>query len=992
MKSANQIAGLFVVLGCFSASAQTIFDENFDGGYTGAFYTSSYTGSGSPTATSATVQTSGGDPNGCFQVQMTTTTANDEFVGQPELAQVSGNTDSNPSDYVLSFDAEGSAAGQFQFIVQTWQNQYYGGSMVMMASTTLQLTAANTWQLFSVNLGSITSASATGGTWQLNYGILGSTWGGIGTTDTLKIDNIILTHLANSLEISSSSNPSADGAPVSFTATVLSNGLTATGASGQVVFSDVLGTISTSTVTAGVATSAAVSNLPVGLDTITAVYSGNAPSATNTFSQEVNPPSVGIAQSGLPIYTDHIVNGFQNYSWAAVNLQNTSPAYPGSTYDISVTDGGWQALAFQCQEINSTPYSSVTFWVNGGSSGGQHIQVFGLLDWTNQGGYPITAGLPANSWRQITVPLSSLNVANQPNFGGIWIQGDTGSAQPTFYVAAVSLVAAAAPSVVHLNVNAANVLQTVDARQFGVNTATWDGILGNSGTLPALEEIGCTALRWPGGSTSDTYHWASDASGNSTFRNLATNLGAQVFTTVNYGTGTAAEAAAWVLNANKTNNCNFLNWEVGNECYGGWETDSHPIPQDPYTYATNAAQYIQEMKAAYPSVPIKVGVVVVPGEDSYANNENHAATNPVTGQAHYGWTPVVLSQMNALGVLPDFLIYHFYWQYTPDDYGYYSNSPDCDQTLLQVSGNPSPLNWSDWASAASNLRMQITDYLGAAAGSNIQLCVTENNSDAGTMGRQSTSIVNALYLADSTCELMKTEFRSHLFWDLHNGDDDGDFDATIFGWRSNGDYGILDPNNNPYPTFYAEKLLQYFARAGDSVVSGTSDNLLLSAYATSRTNGLLTVLVINKDMTSSLEGQIDLANYVPGSTATVLSYGLAQDQATETNGAAASQDLSTNTFSSASTNFSYEFPPLTMTLFTLTPGPATLSALGVSNGNAQILLRGQAGAPYVIQGSADLITWSNVTTVWLTGTTSTNLSIAIAPTAPQQFYHAVWVP
>ena len=51
------------------------------------------------------------------------------------------------------------------------------------------------------------------------------------------------------------------------------------------------------------------------------------------------------------------------------------------------------------------------------------------------------------------------------------------------------------------------------------------------------------------------------------------------------------------------------------------------------------------------------------------------------------------------------------------------------------------------------------------AGTNIELCVTENNSDAGAMGRQSTSLINALYLADSTCQLMKTEFRAYLWFD-----------------------------------------------------------------------------------------------------------------------------------------------------------------------------------------------------------------------------------
>ena len=102
---------------------------------------------------------------------------------------------------------------------------------------------------------------------------------------------------------------------------------------------------------------------------------------------------------------------------------------------------------------------------------------------------------------------------------------------------------------------------------------------------------------------------------------IATNLGAQVFTTVNYGTGTPGEAAAWVLSANKTNHCGFKYWEIGNECYGSWETDSHAIPHDPYTYATNAAAYIQQMKAAYPAVPIKVGIVVVPGREFFEQRD-----------------------------------------------------------------------------------------------------------------------------------------------------------------------------------------------------------------------------------------------------------------------------------------------------------------------------------------------------------------------------------
>ncbi len=975
-----------------TAPAQVIFNENFDGGYTGAFGTGSYQG-GSPTGTGNAVLASGGNPNGCWQETMTATTGSDYYTGQVQLMTVSGNTDPNPSDYVLSFDAKGSQAANIQFIIQTWQNNYFGGSQLINATVNNQLNTANTWQTFSVNLGSITTASPTGATWQLEFQLNASQWGGAGHTDTLTIDNIILKNIGNPIMLTSSVNPSSYGGSVAFTATVQTNGVTVGNATGTVVFSSAYnGPFSTNTMSAGSATSSSITNLPVGSDLITAVYSGgNYAAGTNTLNQIVNAPSgPGVAQAGLPIYTDNLVNGFQNWSWATVNLENSSPVHSGS-YSISVTDGGNQALWLQRSDFNTGPYASLSFWVNGGSTGGQRVQVWGYLDGAGQVAYPLGT-LPTNAWQQVTIPLSILNVSNKANCSGFSIQGNTGGPQSTFYVDDVQLVAAATPALVHLGVDAGQTLQTVDARQFGLNTATWDGSLGSSTTLPLLQQIGCLALRWPGGSSSDQYNWATDPTGNATFRYIATNLGAQVFTTVNYGTGTPGEATAWVLSANKTNNCGFKYWEVGNECYGTWEADSHAIPQDPYTYATNAATYIQQMKAAYPTVPIKVGVVVVPGEDSYSNNATHYAVNPRTLATHYGWTPIVLSQLKTLGVMPDFLIYHFYWQYTTSGWSFYSGSPDSDPLLLQVASNPCPLSWTDWASAAANLRQQLSDYIGSA-GANIELCVTENNCDAGAMGRESTSLVNALYLADSTSQLMKTEFRSYIWWDLHNGaDTTGDMDPTLYGWRSNGDYGVLSGSNVPYPTFYAEKLLQYFARPGDSVLNGTSDNLLLSAYAVHRTNGVLTMLVINKDMVTNLNAQIALTNFAPGTTATIQSYGIPQDQAAENNAAASLQDIATTNFPTAGTNFTYVFPPLSLTLFTFAPGPSALSVLSVQTGQVELLLRGQPSTPYVIQSTPDLMTaWTSVSTNTLVGSTL-SITVPVSISSPRQFYRAVWQP
>jgi hypothetical protein len=697
-----------------------------------------------------------------------------------------------------------------------------------------------------------------------------------------------------------------------------------------------------------------------------------------------------MAQANLPVYTNNLVNAFQDWSFSVTrNFTNTTTVLPGESRSISVqVTGGGGALSLQFPPgFNTSPYSSLSFWVNGGASGGQRVKVGGTIANSIQASVSLPA-LATNTWQHYTFSLSILGVANIKNCSGILIQSTTGSSQPVFYLTDIQFNAAPAPAPVHLGVDAASDLRPVDARQFGVNTATWDGSLGNAQTLPLLQQAGCQTLRWPGGSTSDSYHWQNDSTGNSRFRNLATNLGAQVFITINYGSGTFNEATAWVLSMNKTNNCNFIYWEIGNECYGSWENDTHAIAHDPYTYATNAVAYIQQMKAAYPTVPIKVGVVVVPGEGSYSNNATHFAVNPVTHTTNYGWTPIVLSTMASKGVLPDFLIYHYYPQYTTANQ---VNSTESDQMLLQIAGNPSPGGWNDWASAATSLRQQITDYLGPT-GTNVELCVTENNCDAGSMGRQSTSLVNALYLADSTCELMKTEFNSYLWWDLHNGaDTSGDFDPTLYGWRSNGDYGILNGANAPYPTYYSEKLLQYFARPNDSVLNASSDYLLLSAYAVQRTNGALTMLVLNKDTTASFNAQIALTNFVPWTNATIQSYGIPQDQAAQNNLGASLQDIATTNFPTAGTNFTYSFPPLSLTLFTFAPGPSALSALSTQPGQVVLQLQGQSGAPYVIQSSPDLVTWTPVSTNTLAGGTL-NITNLISPDSPQQFWRAVWQP
>ena len=692
------------------------------------------------------------------------------------------------------------------------------------------------------------------------------------------------------------------------------------------------------------------------------------------------------AQADLPIYTDNLVNGFQDWSFSASrNFSNPTPANSGS-HSVSVTiTSGFGALSLQYPNgFNTTPYSSFAFWINGGATGGQRLQVYGTISNSTQTVQAL-ARLETNTWQQFIIPLTALGIANKTNCSGIAIQGLINSSQPIFYVDDIQLVAAPAPTTVHLGMDAGQILRKVDARQFGVNTATWDGNLDTSSTSNALQEMGILALRFPGGSTSDQYHWATSKVNNtveptkfSNFMHVATNMGAQVFITVNYGTGSSNEAAAWVLSANVTNHCGFKYWEIGNECYGTWEMDTNIPANDPFTYANRASGYFQLMKAADPT--IKIGVVIVPGENSFSNNASHFAINPRTGTKNYGWTPVMLTTLKNLGLTPDFAIYHFYPESTPTNWA--PNSTDSDPLLLQAAVN--------WKNDAADLRQQITDYFGPT-GTNIELVCTENNSDSGAMGRQSTSIVNALYLADSSSQIMKTEFNSYVWWDLHNSTDtQGTFDPTLYGWRSNGDFGLLDGANDPYPTFYAEKLLQYFARPGDSVLAAFSDYPLLSAYAIRRTNGALTLLVINKDGTTNFNAQISLTNFIPWANATIQSYGIPQDEAARTNGSTSLQDIALTNFPTATTNFNYAFGPYSLTLFTFAPAASSLSAF-MQSGQVVLQLQGQSNTPYMIQTSPDLISWTSISTNTLTGDTL-NITNDITGDASQEFWRAVWQP
>ena len=148
--------------------------------------------------------------------------------------------------------------------------------------------------------------------------------------------------------------------------------------------------------------------------------------------------------ANFPIYVDSLTNGFQNWSWAtSVNLVNTSPVFSGSD-SIGVTAAPYTALSLYHDNFNTSPYASLSFWINGGAVGASGLQVMGVVTQAYQSVYNLPA-LTANTWTPFTIPLSALGVANITNCQGFWIW-PTSTGTTTFYVDSIQLNYAAPPS------------------------------------------------------------------------------------------------------------------------------------------------------------------------------------------------------------------------------------------------------------------------------------------------------------------------------------------------------------------------------------------------------------------------------------------------------------------------------------------------------------------------------------------------------------------
>jgi hypothetical protein len=421
----------------------------------------------------------------------------------------------------------------------------------------------------------------------------------------------------------------------------------------------------------------------------------------------------------------------------------------------------------------------------------------------------------------------------------------------------------------------------------GLNMAVWDDFTINTSTIvSSFNGAGIVALRWPGGSTSDIYHWngtsTNPANGvapvpttctgayqnpDTQYLNFINELenaispGYDVALTADYGTNPACtgggdpnEPANWVRYA-YANGGSVSHVTVGNEEYGSWEEDMHTKQHDPATYAaslTGSGGYYAAIKAANAST--LVGVVV----DA---NSNCCAS---------GWDSTVLG--NAKGSY-DFVEFHYYPQNPLSEGG----SGESDTYLVHQAAQ-------DFTSNINTVKSELQ----TTGEPDTPIYVGEMGSVSSNPGLQSWSITQGLYAGQMLGEMMNDGISRATWWIGYgncNGTN-GNRSTSLYGWQDWGAYNIFSdgsqdptcpdagPFGTPSPTAIAYQLFQNVAVGGEHVLTPTvaGDTSDVRAYAATHGSGTVLMLFnLNETATEDVVVSVTGESTSPGVTMTTYS-------------------------------------------------------------------------------------------------------------------------
>jgi hypothetical protein len=757
------------------------------------------------------------------------------------------------------------------------------------------------------------------------------------------------------------------------------------------------------------------------------------------------------AQTNQIVYDDALENGWQNWGWVELDYTNTSPVHSGND-SISVTiNSDWGGIQLVHADQSSAPYSTISFWLNGGTNGGQQLQVYGLQDVGGTNNFANNlrfqlAPLPANTWEQYNVPLTALGVADVPNFTGFVIQDSQGKTWPPFYLDDISLVTNSASgggngtnANVTVQINATASVHAISPQIYGVAFASSN----------ELSDLNFTMNRM-GGNNETRDNWQINA------HNLDFDWYFESYPDSGVGTVPGATVDAFVANskvggAQPMITISMIGWMPylgpGRSILYSYSTNKYG-PQkstDPYLGAagdglssTNGNQPITWNNPNDANFPTNanfeqglvnhlmsewgastnggVGYYIMDNEHSLWFS-THQDIHPVGPTMQEIWTDMVTyasmvksNDTNALVLGPEEwgwsgYLYSGYDQQWAGKHGDY-NPADYPDRTANGGWDYGPWLLHQFQQYQNTNHQRLLDYF-------TYHCYPQENNVSG----------NAV---DPTTEVLRNQ-STRVFWDTNYVDPSWinsvialiprmknwvatnypgtKVGITEYNWGAeaymNGAtaqadiLGIFGSQGldlatrwtvpaTDSPTYLSMKMYRNYdgndSVFGDTSVQATVPNPdELDAFAAVRSSdGALTVMVINKDITNTTPVTLNISNLTVTSSA----------QVWQLAGGSISQLASTGVTNGI---LSQTLPSQSITLFIVpSAAPPFRMRVGTNNppGQLQFWVDGQEGQSYMIQSSTNLKTWQAISTNLLS---SNSFSFLISPAnSASTFYRAVF--
>jgi hypothetical protein len=596
-----------------------------------------------------------------------------------------------------------------------------------------------------------------------------------------------------------------------------------------------------------------------------------------------------------------------------------APADTGAACSAAYTVG-WQTPS------DSPPDFGVTVTVTNNAS--YAISTW-TIRWTWTAGQQIIAGSPysatvtQNGATVTATPAGSYNATLAPGASTTW--GFHGSYNGTSNP--VPAVGCSGPSQGSSSATLSGPLTPL-----GVNTASWDTNFPDAAISSSLSAAHTGLIRYPGGSWADQYLWQSNSVAGSTqpvnFAQYSSQVdsiaGGQKFVTVNYGSDTAASAAAWVRQASTTSGEGTALWEIGNEEYGSWETDNHAGPHTAASYATNALPYMQAMKAADPTAQICYDYGMDGGLAPGSGVDNWQT-----------WNSTIL-QADAADV--DCADVHWY----PIN----GVPTESVQSIMELVDNI--------PAAAAEVKSTLATYDPKA-----YFVVGETNMSQ-TANAWNEQPVGALFSAANALEWLSFGAQSVDWWDVHNyGTPTADF--GMFSSATGGEPAM----DTPYAPYYGYELASKLAVGGAKVSTLAVSTPNIYGYSSALPGGSYAVMLVNADPSNA---------YTVGTS----SLGITSQSETEYSYSAASPTVTSSTFTGSSLSLPAESVVVLTNGSGSTPtgSPSASASAGPSHSASPSASTSPSGSPSVSasvsasasvpSGAACSATWS-VTNSWSGG-------------------------